>query len=84
MIVPKSAINVGAQTFSSLTDWSFEYDVMQVWPYVDEYRPHPDQTDMITINQDGAEYEIDMRLSGIATGMNSSYMDLYYKGKALK
>lgn len=84
LIVPKSSINAGAQTFSSLTDWSFEYDVMQVWPYVDEYRPHPDQTDMITINQDGAEYEIDMRLSGIATGMNSSYMDLYYKGKAQK
>ena len=84
LTVPKSMINAGAQTFSSLTDWSFEYDVMQVWPYVDEFRPHPDQTDIITINQEGKEYEIDMRLSGIATGMHSSYMDLYYKGKAQK
>lgn len=82
LTVPKSIINAGPQSFMAVVDWSFEYDVMQVWPYFDEYRPHPDQNDIITINQEGDEYEIDMRLSGIATGMNGSYMDLYYKGKA--
>ena len=82
LTVPKSIINAGPQSFMDVVDWSFEYDVMQVWPYVDEYRPHPDLNDIITINQNGDEYEIDMRLSGIATGMNGSYMDLYYKGKA--
>lgn len=84
LTVPKSIINAGTQSFMAVADWSFEYDVMQVWPYQDEYRPHPDQTDIITINQNGDEYEIDMILRGIATGMNGSYMDLYYKGKAQK
>lgn len=84
LTVPKSIINAGAQTFISLTDWSFEYDVMQVWPFVDEYRPHPSDTDIITVKRNGDEYEIDMKLTGIATGMSGSHMTLYYKGKAQK
>lgn len=84
LIVPKSIINASTQTFVSMTDWSFEYDVMQVVPYIDEYRPHPADTDIITVKYADGIYEIDMTLTGLATGMNTSKIDLYYKGAPQK
>lgn len=80
LTVPKTIINAGTQTFQTIKDWSFEYDVMQVGPFMDEYKPYPSEYDTISINYADGEYEIDMNLTGVATGMNTSRMDLYYKG----
>lgn len=80
LTVPKSIINEGKFLFMDLRDWTFEFDLMQVYPYEDEYRPHPSAEDYVIINHKNGEYEIDMILNGVATSMNASHIDLYYKG----
>ena len=80
LTVPKAIINEGKFLFMDLTDWTFEFDMMQVYPYEDEYRPHPSIEDYVIINHKNGEYEIDMMLNGVATNMNASQIDLYYKG----
>ena len=80
LTVPKAIINEGKFLFMDLTDWTFEFDMMQVYPYEDEYRPHPSIEDYVIINHKNGEYEIDMILNGVATNMNASHIDLYYKG----
>ena len=82
LTLPSSVINAGKKAFNVLTDWEFAYDVMQSWPFVDEYRPHPAETDWIEINCNGNVYEIEFILTGQATGMNTSTIDVYYKGEA--
>ena len=82
LTLPSSVINAGKKAFNELTDWEFAYDVMQVWPFVDEFRPHPAKTDWIEINCNGNVYEIEFILTGQATGMNTSTIDVYYKGEA--
>ena len=82
LTLPSSVINAGKKAFKELTDWEFAYDVMQVWPLMDEYRPHPAETDWIEINCNGNIYEIEFILTGQATGMYESTIDVYYKGEA--
>lgn len=82
LTVPASIVNAGRQMFAELTDWDFGYDLMDVWPYMDEYRPHPASSDWIEIKRDGNLYEIEFVLSSIGEGSYTSTMDLYYKGEA--
>lgn len=82
LTVPSTIVNAGKKIFTELTDWDFGYDLMDVWPYQDEYRPHPASTDWIEINRDGDIYEIEFVLSSIGEGSYTSTMDLYYKGEA--
>jgi hypothetical protein len=82
LTLPSSVINAGKKTFNELTDWEFAYDVMQVWPFVDEYRPHPAETDWIEVNRDGNVYEIEFVLTSQGTGSQTSTIDVYYKGEA--
>jgi hypothetical protein len=56
--------------------------MMDVWPYQDEYRPHPAATDWIEINRKDNVYEVEFILSSIGEGSYTSTMDLYYKGEA--
>lgn len=81
LTIPKSIINEGKFFFKDLADWAFEYDLMQVYPYEDEYKPHPDTEDYVSISYSNGEYEIDMILNGLATGMNSGHIDLFFKGE---
>lgn len=80
--VPASIVNAGKKSFNELTDWEFAYDIMQSWPYVDEYKPHPAETDWIYINQEGNVYEIEFVLTSQGTGSYTSTIDVYYKGEA--
>lgn len=80
--VPSSVVNAGKKTFNELTDWEFAYDVMQSWPYTDEYRPHPADTDWIEINREGNVYEIEFVLTSQGTGSYTGTIDVYYKGEA--
>ena len=82
MTLPSSVINAGKKAFNELTDWEFAYDVMQVWPFVDEYRPHPAETDWIEVNRDGNVYEIEFILTSQGTGSQTSTIDVYYQGEA--
>lgn len=82
LTLPSSAINAGKKTFNELTDWEFAYDVMQVWPFVDEYRPYPAETDWIEVNRDGNVYEIEFILTSQETGIQTSTIDVYYQGEA--
>ena len=82
LTIPSSVVNAGRKAFSELSDWEFGYDMMDVWPYQDEYRPHPAATDWIEINCNGNEYEIEFVLSSIGEGSYTSTIDLYYKGEA--
>jgi hypothetical protein len=82
LTVPSSIINNGKKKFTELTDWKFEFVEMQVWPYEDEYRPHPAATDWIEVSKNGDTYKIEFVLSGIATGMPSCHIDAHYKGEA--
>ena len=82
LTLSSSVINAGKKTFNELTDWEFAYDVMQVWPFVDEYRPHPAETDWIEVNRDGNVYEIEFVLTSQGTGSQTSTIDVYYKGEA--
>lgn len=82
LTLPPSVINAGKKTFNELIDWEFAYDVMQSWPFVDEYRPHPADTDWIEVNRDGNVYEIEFILTSLGTGSQTSTIDVYYKGEA--
>lgn len=82
LTLPSSVINAGKKTFNELTDWEFAYDVMQVWPFVDEYRPYPGKTDWIEVNRDGNVYEIEFILTSQETGIQTSTIDVYYQGEA--
>ena len=82
--VPAEIINAGKKSFMELENWEFAFDLMQVWPYNDEYQPHPAETDWIEINQSGNTYEVEFILSSIATGMPYSSMDVYFNGPASK
>ena len=82
LTLPSSVINAGKKTFNELTDWEFAYDVMQAWPFVDEYRPHPAETDWIKVNRDGNVYEIEFVLTSQGTGSQTSTIDVYYQGEA--
>lgn len=82
LTVPSSIVNAGKKTFMELQDWEFAYDMMQAWPYEDEYRPHPSYSDWIEINREGNEYEVEFILTSQATGMHTSTIDVYYKGEA--
>ena len=84
LTVPSSIINAGRKTFMELQDWTFEFVEMQVWPYQDEYRPHPSYADWIEVKQNGNMYEVEFVLSGVATGMPDSSIDVYYKGQDSK
>ena len=82
LTLPSSVINAGKKAFNKLTDWEFAYDVMQSWPFVDEYRPHPADTDWIEVNRDGNVYEIEFILTSQGTGSQTSTIDVYYQGEA--
>ena len=82
LTVPSSIVNAGKKTFNELSGWEFGYDVMDVWPYEDAYRPHPAAEDWIEINCEGNVYEVEFVLSSIGEGMQTSTIDLYYKGEA--
>ena len=82
LTLPSSVINAGEKAFKDLTDWEFAYDVMQSWPFVNEYRPHPADTDWIEINREGNIYEIEFILTSQGTGSQTSTIDVYYKGEA--
>jgi hypothetical protein len=82
LTVPSSIVNDGRKAFTDLKNWKFGYDMMDVWPYQDEYRPHPAATDWIEINRKDNVYEVEFILSSIGEGSYTSTMDLYYKGEA--
>lgn len=82
LTVPASVVNTGKNAFMELTGWEFAYDMMQAWPYEDEYRPHPAETDWIEINREGNVYEVEFILTSQATDMQTSTIDVYYKGEA--
>lgn len=84
LTVPSSLINAGRKSFLEIEGWEFAFDLMQVWPYNDEYQPHPAETDWIEINYDGNAYEVEFILTSIAKDMPSSTMDLYFQGTASK
>ena len=81
LTVPSSIVNAGKKLFTEIADWEFGYDMMDVWPYQDEYRPHPIETDWIEVKRDGDVYEIGFFLSGVADSMPSCTIDLHYKGE---
>lgn len=82
LTIPSSVVNAGKKAFNELTDWEFAYDVMQSWPYTDEYRPHPADTDWIEINREGNVYEIEFVITSQGTGSYTGTIDVYYKGEA--
>jgi hypothetical protein len=82
LTVPSSIVNAGKKAFNELTGWEFGYDMMDVWPYEDEYKPHPASTDWIEVNRNGNVYEVEFVLSSIGEGSYTSTIDLYYKGEA--
>jgi hypothetical protein len=82
LTVPAEIINAGKKSFMELKDWKFEFVEMQVWPYEDEYRPHPSYSDWIEIKKEGNNYQLEFVLSSIATGMAESHIDAHYKGQA--
>lgn len=81
LTVPSSIVNAGKKAFTEIEGWEFGYDMMDVWPYQDAYRPHPVETDWIEINREGDVYEVEFILSGVAEGMPSCTIDLYYIGE---
>lgn len=80
--IPASIVNDGKKTFMELEGWEFAYDMMQSWPFENEYKPYPSYSDWIEVNRDGNEYEIEFILTSQATGMQTGTIDLYYKGEA--
>ena len=82
LIIPSDIINAGKKLFNEIDGWEFAFDLMQVWPYNDEYQPHSAATDWIKINQWGNVYEVEFVLASIAKDMPSSSMDVYFKGEA--
>ena len=49
---------------------------------MDEYRPHPAETDWIEVNREGNVYEIEFILTSQGTGSQTSTIDVYYQGEA--
>jgi hypothetical protein len=84
LTVPADIINTGKKSFNDLKDWKFDFVEMQVWPYEDEYKPHPAATDWIEVNKDGNNYHLEFILSSIATGMAESHIDAHFKGQGSK
>lgn len=84
LTVPSDIINAGKKSFNELTEWKFDFVEMQVWPYEDEYRPHPASSDWIEVKKDGNNYKLEFVLSSIATGMPESHIDAHYNGPASK
>lgn len=82
IIIPTDIINGGKKLFKDIKGWEFAFDMMQVWPYTDEFRPHPADTDWIEVNQDGDTYEVEFVLNAVATGLPACSIDVYYKGEA--
>ena len=82
LTLPSSVVNAGKKTFNELSEWEFAYDLMQSWPFVDEYRPHPADTDWIEIGREGNVYEVEFVLTSQGTGSQTSTIDVYYKGEA--
>ena len=82
LTVPAEIINAGKKSFMELKDWKFEFVEMQVWPYEDEFRPHPSQSDWIEVKKEGNIYQLEFILSSIATGLAESHIDAHYKGEA--
>ena len=82
LTIPSEIVNGGRKAFSELEGWVFEYDVMQAWPYQDEYRPHAAATDWIEIKLEGNVYEVEFVLTSLAEGMPESKIDVYYIGEA--
>lgn len=80
--VPTSLINAGKKSFMEIGDWEFAFDAMQVWPYENDYKPHPASTDWIEVRHNNNVYEVEFVLSGLATSMPESHIDVYYKGQA--
>lgn len=82
--IPSDVINAGKKSFNELSGWEFAFDVMQVWPYVDPYKPHPSYSDWIEVSYVDGIYEINIELSSQATGMEGygSRIDIYFKGEA--
>ena len=84
LTVPSTIINAGKMSFNELADWKFDFVEMQVWPYEDEYRPHPASSDWIEVKKDGNNYKLEFVLSSIATGMPESKIDAHFNGPASK
>lgn len=80
LVVPTGIINTGKNLFKDIQGWSFMYDMMQVGPYENDYKPYPADEDWIEVNFDGEKYEVEMILSANAEGLAGSTIDLYYKG----
>lgn len=84
LTVPTSIINAGRKSFLEMSGWEFAFDMMQVWPYDNDYKPHPSGDDWIEIRYEDGMYEVEFILSGSAIDMKGSRIDLYYKGEARK
>ena len=82
LTVPTSIINAGKKAFTEISGWYLAFDLMQVSPFESEYKPHPDEKDWIEIRYANDKYEIDLELSGIATGMPVTHLDANFIGKA--
>lgn len=82
LTVPTDIINAGKKKFSEIADWEFVYDLMEVWPFENEYRPYPATEDNIEIIQMGNYYEIKITLASLISGSTQSSIDIYYKGSA--
>ena len=84
LTVPSDIVNAGKKLFTELTNWKFEFGDMQVWPFEDEYKHHPAESDWIEVKKEGNNYKVEFILSSIATGMEPSYIDAHYNGPASK
>ena len=81
LTIPASIINTGKKNFNQLTGWEFLYDIMQVWPYENDEKPHPADTDWIYINHNDDVYEIEFVLTSQGTLSKPCSIDVYYKGE---
>ena len=84
LTVPSEIINAGKKFFNEIDGWEFAFDLMEAWPYEDEYRPHATATDWIMINKTDNLYEVEFVMTSVATGMDPSSIDVYFKGEASK
>lgn len=82
LTIPASIINTGKKNFNQLTGWEFLYDIMQVWPYENDEKPHPADTDWIYINHNDDVYEIEFVLTSQGTLSKPCSIDVYYNGEA--
>ena len=81
LTIPASIINTGKKNFNQLTGWEVLYDIMQVWPYENDEKPHPADTDWIYINHNDDVYEIEFVLTSQGTLSKPCSIDVYYKGE---